>query len=118
MKRSSPLTGREWTPSVHCMAVDEAAWSGTPGHTWSFGIGSNMNVALVESKKRLKVVEHAAGLVKDWRVGFNTGGIAFVDPSFANACKAPGEEIHGVPIILHSLSLRSPRRPVTRMPQI
>lgn len=35
----------------------------TVSHVWSFGIGSNMNVELVENKKKIKVLEHACAVL-------------------------------------------------------
>jgi hypothetical protein len=68
---------------------------------WSFGFGSNMNVANVEKKKGHKVLASAAGVVHGWKMNFNLRGMAYVEPAFANAM--PGntdENIHGVAILL------------------
>lgn len=41
---------------------------------WSFGIGSNMNVDLVETKKQVKVIESVGGRVPGWRMSFTSVG--------------------------------------------
>lgn len=65
---------------------------------WSFGYGSNMNVANVENKKGLKVLDYEVGVVKGYKMCFNIPAMPKVEPTFANATKASEDEIHGVAI--------------------
>lgn len=70
---------------------------------WSFGFGSNMNVALVESKKGYKVHDHIAGVLPGWKVAFNLKGPDRVEEAWANAMPCPTDPtsvIHGVAIKL------------------
>jgi hypothetical protein len=63
----------------------------------SFGFGSNMNIALLQSKKCLRVLGSAPAIVKGWRLNFSLSAISLVEPSFADAQRgAADDEIHGV----------------------
>lgn len=55
-----------------------------------------MNVTLLRSKKGLDVVDHCRAVLKDWRMGFTLKGMPCVEPSWANATRSPGAELHGV----------------------
>mmetsp|Transcript_69641 Transcript_69641/g.131073 ORF Transcript_69641/g.131073 Transcript_69641/m.131073 type:complete len:337 (+) Transcript_69641:181-1191(+) len=68
---------------------------------WTFGFGSNMNVALLQSKKGMTVLESSPAVVKEWRLSFAMNAIGLVEPAFADA--QPGrkeDEIHGVAVRL------------------
>lgn len=68
---------------------------------WSFGIGSNMNVDIVENKKKIKVIDHACAVLTGWRLGFTLHGMEKVEPSFADAQRGgEADEIHGVVLAL------------------
>ena len=76
--------------------------SSSSSYVWSFGFGSNMNVAFVESKKGYKVHAHRCAVLRGWRLTFNLHGPDRVEESFANAqpSEDPADEIHGVAIKL------------------
>ena len=68
---------------------------------WTFGFGSNMDVANVERKKGYKVLDHEVGVVKGYKMSFNIPAFPKVEPAFANATIGGKEdEIHGVAIKL------------------
>ena len=64
---------------------------------WSFGFGANLNVAHIQERKGLQILDHCAAKVADWEVTFPEGfGFAYVEPSFAAARPKKGAEIHGL----------------------
>ncbi|ESO93557.1 hypothetical protein LOTGIDRAFT_232618 [Lottia gigantea] len=64
---------------------------------WSFGYGSNMDVKAVETKKKVKIIDHTAAILKGWKLAFNLSGIPLVEPAYANVTKGdPTDEVHGV----------------------
>lgn len=68
---------------------------------WTFGFGSNMNIELLRSKKGMRVLEFAPGVVRGWRLSFQRPALALVEPSFADARPgAADDEIHGVAVRL------------------
>ena len=55
----------------------------------------------VESKKGHKVLDSLCGVVKGYKMCFNSPGLSKVEPAFANAVKSTKEDsIHGVAIKL------------------
>ena len=74
--------------------------------TWSFGFGSNMDVEFMRNKKRLNVLDHTPAVLKGWKMMMTlTTGMQLVEPSFANACRSEGDEIHGLAFALDDESL-------------
>ena len=66
---------------------------------WTFGFGSNMNVGKVENKKGHKVLDHECGVVKGYKMCFNSPAMPKVEPAFANSVVGTEEDsIHGVAI--------------------
>ena len=75
--------------------------SATDPEIWTFGFGSNMNITLLRSKKGLNVLDSTPGVLKEWRLSFQSRALPFVEPSFADA--RPGaldDELHGVAVLL------------------
>mmetsp|Transcript_57924 Transcript_57924/g.125800 ORF Transcript_57924/g.125800 Transcript_57924/m.125800 type:complete len:332 (-) Transcript_57924:225-1220(-) len=67
---------------------------------WSFGFGSNMDIASVRSKKGIDVLDFTAGYVEDWYLAFPVGGMDLVEPAYACAYPytgpGPARRLHGV----------------------
>eukprot|EP00947_MAST-08B_sp_MAST-8B-sp1_P005408 g5408.t1 len=73
---------------------------------WSFGIGSNMNVELVENKKGVKVLDSVGGAVPGWRMSFSQEGLDFVDPRYGNAAPMTEEEVAAGTMPMHGVALK------------
>ena len=57
---------------------------------WSFGIGSNMDVEAVRSKKGIDVKQFKRCTLQDYNMVFNFGAMAYVEPRMAACKKVPG----------------------------
>ena len=61
------------------MATESSAAAPTaptaPSLHWSFGFGSNMNVELVQTKKRVMVQRHCCAVLRGWRMAFGIHGM-------------------------------------------
>ena len=68
---------------------------------WTFGFGANMSVSTMENIKGHKVLDHVVGLVKGYKMCFNSPFLAKVEPAFANTIESTDDdEVHGVAIKL------------------
>ncbi len=74
---------------------------------WNFAYGGNMNPGVLIDRRGIRPMESAAGRLEGYRLAFNTRGIPWVEPAFANIASAPGKAVHGV---LHRLTARQLRR--------
>jgi len=63
---------------------------------WYFGYGSNMSVKFLEERKKVKVIESAPAVLKDFRMAFSFEAFHRVEPGFAGLWDSPGSEVHGV----------------------
>ena len=63
---------------------------------WSFGYGSNMDMAALQGKKGVRVLRHCAAVLRGYTLAFGMQGFSHVEPGFACLRKAEGEEVHGV----------------------
>ena len=83
------------------MALAQPAAAEASDDVTTFGFGSNMNIALLRSKKGMRVLEHTPAVLRGWRLSFQRPALALVEPSFADARPgAPEDEIHGVAVRL------------------
>ena len=55
-----------------------------------------MSVENLIKKKRLAVLDHATGSCAGWALAFESPGIPFVEPVFANVKPAAGDAVHGI----------------------
>ena len=60
-----------------------------------------MNPKVLTERRKIEPLESVAGVLKDYRLVFNTRGIPVIEPAFANVEPAEGECVHGV---LHRLT--------------
>lgn len=68
---------------------------------WNFAYGGNMNPRVLSERRRIDPLESVAGVLEDFRLVFNTRGIPWIEPAFANVEPVKGERVHGV---LHRLT--------------
>ena len=66
------------------MAVEEDLF-------WSFGIGSNMDVEAVRTKKGIDVKQFKRCTLQDYNMVFSFGAMAYVEPRMAACQKVPGQ---------------------------
>jgi hypothetical protein len=88
--------------------VTRLATTGDPAaeSVWTFGFGSNMNVALLRSKKGLGVLDSAAGAVAGWHLSFKHPGMGCVEPSWAAALRATPEDVAAGESTIHGVRWR------------
>ena len=71
---------------------------------WYFSYGANMNVKYIEERKKVKVIESAPAILKDFRMAFSFKGFPHVEPGFAGLWDSPGSNVHGIAICLDKQS--------------
>ena len=63
---------------------------------WSFGYGSNMDMAALQGKKGVQVLRHCAAVLQGYTLAFGMDGLSHVEPGFACLRRAEGGLVHGV----------------------
>ena len=66
-----------------------------------------MNPQVLTTRRGIHPQESVAGCLPDYRLVFNTPGLPWIEPAFANVEPAPGRLVHGV---LHRLTQRQLNR--------
>lgn len=66
-----------------------------------FAYGSNMNARYLTRVRGVTRVSSEGGVLQDYAVSFDLGGISGIEPAFANLAPGPGSTAHGV---VHQLS--------------
>ena len=83
---------------IYSLLAKESSASAMAGEAgvWSFGYGSNMDMAALQGKKGVRVLRHCAAVLQGYTLAFGMDGLSHVEPGFACLRKAEGDEVHGV----------------------